>query len=45
MAWIEGLLGQVPVTSHDTYVTYVWKNLPPISDIASGHVAYVKGAL
>jgi hypothetical protein len=42
--WLEGLLGQVPVTSHDAYVTYVWKNLPPIGDIASGHVAYVKGA-
>ena len=45
IGWLEGLLGQVPVTSHDAYVTYVWKNLPPISDIASGHVAYVKGAL
>jgi hypothetical protein len=45
IAWLEGLLGQLPANSHDTYVTYVWKNLPPISDIASGHVAVVKGAL
>ena len=45
VAWIEGLLGQAPLTSHDPSVTYVWKNLPPIGDIASGHVAYVKGAL
>jgi hypothetical protein len=45
VAWLEGLLGQVPDESHDPYVTYVWKNLPPQSDIASGHVASVKGAL
>jgi hypothetical protein len=45
IAWLEGLLGQVPVNSHDAYFTYVWKHLPPISDIASGHVAYVRGAL
>ncbi len=45
VAWLEGLLGQVPAQSHDSYPTYVWKNLPPISDIASGHVASVKGAL
>jgi hypothetical protein len=45
VAWLEGLLGQVPAQSHDSYPTYVWKNLPPINDIASGHVASVKGAL
>jgi hypothetical protein len=45
VAWLEGLLGQVPARSHDTYPTYVWKTLPSISDIASGHVASVKGAL
>ena len=45
IAWLEGLLGQVPLNSHDAYFTYVWKHLPPISDIASGHVAYVRGAL
>ena len=44
IGWLEGLLGEVPVTSNDRYITYVWKNLPPASDIASGHVAYVKGA-
>jgi hypothetical protein len=45
VAWLEGLLGQVPAKSHDSYPTYVWKNLPPITDIATGHVAHVKGAL
>jgi hypothetical protein len=45
IAWLEGLLGQVPVNSHDAFFTYVWKNLPPNSDIATGHVAYVRGAL
>ena len=44
IAWLKGLLGQVPVQSHDSYLTYVWKNLPPLSDIAAGHVAYVRGA-
>jgi hypothetical protein len=45
IAWLEGLLGQVPVNSHDAFFTYVWKNLPPLSDIASGHVSYIHGAL
>jgi len=45
VAWLEGLVGQAPVQSHDSYPTYVWKNLPPLSDIATGHVAHVKGAL
>ena len=45
IAWLEGLLGQVPINSHDAFFTYAWKNLPPISDIASGHVAYIRGAL
>jgi hypothetical protein len=45
IAWLEGLLGQVPVNSHDAFFTYVWKNLPPNQDIATGHVAYVPGAL
>lgn len=45
IAWLEGLLGQVPVNSHDAFFTYVWKNLPPNGDIATGHVAYVRGAL
>jgi hypothetical protein len=45
VAWLEGLLGQVPVNSHDAFFTYVWKHLPPNRDIATGHVAYVRGAL
>jgi hypothetical protein len=45
IAWLEGLLGQVPLNSHDAFFTYVWKNLPPNNDIATGHVAYVRGAL
>jgi hypothetical protein len=46
IAWLEGLLGQVPTQySHDPFFSYAWKHLPPISDIASGHVAYIRGAL
>jgi hypothetical protein len=45
VAWLEGLLGQVPISSHDAFFTYAWKNLPSLSDIASGHVAYIRGAL
>ncbi|HTT90604.1 MAG TPA: hypothetical protein VMF65_13715 [Acidimicrobiales bacterium] len=45
IAWLEGLLGQVPVNSHDAYFTYVWKDLPSNKDIATGHVAYIRGAL
>ena len=45
IAWVEGLIGKVPINSHDAFFTYAWKNLPPITDIASGHVAYVRGAL
>lgn len=36
--WIDWLLGQYPVPSHDQFLSYVWKNLPPASDIAAGHV-------
>ncbi len=45
IAWFEGLLGQVPVQSHDPYRSYAWKDLPSVRDIATGHVAYVRGAL
>lgn len=45
VAWLEGLFGQVPVNSHDAFFTYVWKDLPSNHDIATGHVAYVAGAL
>ena len=43
VVWIEWLLGQAPQQSKDTYISYVWKDLPPVSDIASGHVGTVPG--
>jgi hypothetical protein len=43
VAWMEWLLGQAPLQSHDPYISYVWNNLPPVSDIASGHVGTVQG--
>jgi hypothetical protein len=43
VVWIEWLLGQAPQQSTDQYISYVWKDLPPVSDIASGHVGTVKG--
>ena len=36
--WVEWLVGQAPTRSHEIYITYVWANLPPAKDIASGHV-------
>jgi hypothetical protein len=38
VVWVQALLGQDPEQSLDPYITYVWKHLPPVSDIASGHV-------
>jgi hypothetical protein len=43
VVWLEWLLGQAPLQSHDNYITYIWKDLPPVSDIASGHVGTVPG--
>jgi hypothetical protein len=43
VVWVEWLLGQAPLQSHDDYISYIWKDLPPVADIASGHVGYVKG--
>jgi hypothetical protein len=43
VVWVEWLLGQAPQQSKDRYIAYVWKDLPPVSDIASGHVGTVKG--
>ena len=37
--WVVGLTGKQPVQSCDLYRSYIWKHLPPWSDIASGHVA------
>ncbi|HTW06446.1 MAG TPA: hypothetical protein VME46_02995 [Acidimicrobiales bacterium] len=44
VAWVEWLLGQRPVQSQDNFLSYVWKDLPPLSDIASGNVPAVPGA-
>ena len=41
VVWVQQLLGQDPEQSLDPYITYIWKHLPPISDIASGHVVKV----
>jgi hypothetical protein len=41
--WVEWLLGQAPRRSHEIYITYVWANLPPANDIASGHVGRASG--
>jgi hypothetical protein len=44
VSWVEWLLGQAPVQSHDAFITYIWKDLPPTFDIASGNVGTVPGA-
>jgi hypothetical protein len=41
VVWVQALLGQDPEQSLDPNITYVWKHLPPVSDIASGHVAKI----
>jgi hypothetical protein len=43
VVWLEWLLGQAPLQSHDNYISYIWKDLPPASDIASGNVGTVPG--
>jgi hypothetical protein len=43
VVWLEWLLGQAPLQSHDNYITYIWKDLPPVDDIASGNVGTVPG--
>jgi hypothetical protein len=43
VVWLEWLLGQAPLQSHDNYITYIWKDLPPAGDIASGNVGTVPG--
>ncbi len=37
VAWLQWLLGRPPVTSHDPYLTYVWRQLPPLARVASGN--------
>jgi hypothetical protein len=43
VVWVEWLLGQRPLQSHDTNITYVWKDLPPVSNIAFGRVPQLPG--
>ena len=40
VAWVEWLLGQAPRQSRDLAISYVWADLPPASDIASGKVRH-----
>ena len=44
VAWVGWLVGQAPLQSDDDYISYVWKHLPPASDIASGHVGTFSGS-
>jgi hypothetical protein len=40
VAWAQWLLlGQVPRQSRDDSISYVWANLPPVGNIASGKLA------
>jgi hypothetical protein len=43
VTWVKWLLGQAPKQSHEIYITYVWDNLPPSRDIASGNVGRAPG--
>jgi hypothetical protein len=44
VAWVEWLLlGQAPRQSHDDSISYVWANLPPVGNIATGKLADVTG--
>ena len=36
VAWVQWLLGTKPVQSQDPYISYIWRSLPPNSEIASG---------
>jgi len=36
VAWVQWLLGQGPLQSKGPYISYYWKDLPPVSQIASG---------
>ena len=31
VSWVEWLLGQAPLQSHDAFISYIWKDLPPRS--------------
>jgi hypothetical protein len=41
VVWVQQLLGQDPQQSLDPNITYIWKHLPSVGDIASGHVAHI----
>jgi hypothetical protein len=38
VSWVTWLVGKAPEQSKDPYIAYIWKDLPPASDIASGNV-------
>ena len=44
VAWLEWLLGQPPVRGPGPYPDFIWKDLPPVGDIASGRVGTVPNA-
>jgi hypothetical protein len=44
VVWVEWLVGEAPQQGLSTYRAYFWKDLPPVADIASGHVGTVPGA-
>jgi len=44
VAWLEWLLGQAPQRGTGSYPDFVWRDLPPVGDIASGRVGTVPGA-
>ena len=44
VAWVGWLVGQAPLQSTDPYISYVWKHLPSVADIASGHVGTFSGS-
>jgi hypothetical protein len=44
IAWLQWLLGRDPVRGPGTYPDFIWKDLPPVGDIASGRVGTVPSA-
>jgi hypothetical protein len=44
VVWVEWLVGEAPQQGLSVYRAYFWKDLPPVGNIASGHVGTVPGA-
>ncbi|HTW06338.1 MAG TPA: hypothetical protein VME46_02445 [Acidimicrobiales bacterium] len=44
VAWVEWLLGQAPEQGTGPYPDFVWKDLPPVGEIASGRAGTVPNA-